>query len=354
MLGLVVLASIGVGGWAVFKIGSRQGLFVETFELRAGFNEAQGIDRGTPVRVRGIDAGQVVGIELPPFDQPTGKVYARLRLDKKFQALIPSDSRARVVSEGMLGSRSINVEPGKQSTTRLQNGDEIQVAETPDLTTIMQQTLQEFRDGNGTLSKLVKSDEAHKEVLELVKQTQEMVRTGQETARQSQDTLREIKEAFAALKQDAEAIKRLPLIRGYVQDNVALLYRPDQSCDRRSYASDDLFEPGRAVLSETGKWHLSNLGSWLEAGKIKGSEVVVVSYADPASSSLTDAAAATLTQRQSEAVAACLKETQKAHRLSWMNNRPVTAIGMGINPPPIPEREPVALNRTEILVFCPR
>jgi phospholipid/cholesterol/gamma-HCH transport system substrate-binding protein len=354
VLGLVVLSGVALGGWAVFKIGSRQGLFAETFELRAGFDEAHGIDRGTPVRVRGIDAGQVVAIELPPIDQPNAKVYVRLRLDKKFQGLIPTDSHARLLNEGMLGGRLINVEPGQERAARLQDGDEIAVVESQDLTAVMQQTLQEFRDSTGTLSKLLKSDEAHKELVELAKQTQQMVRRGDETIQQSQETLREIKETFAAVKQDAEAIKRLPLLRGYVQDNVALLYRPDQSCDSRSYAAYDLFEQGRAVLSESGKGHLNNLAPWLEAGKVKGSDVVVVSYADPNTSDLTGPAAQTLTQRQSEAVVAYLRESQKAHRMGWFTSRPITAIGMGTYAPPVLEKTPVVPSRIEILVFCPR
>ncbi len=353
VLGLVVMSGVAMGGWSVFKIGNRQGLFAETFELRAGFADAHGIDRGTPVRVRGIDAGQVVGIELPPEDQPDAKIFVRLRLDQKFQALIPSDSHVCVMNEGVLGGKLINVEPGKE-TGRLQTGDEIAVVESQDLTSVMQQTLQEFRDSTGTLSKLLKSDEAHKEMVALAQETRDMVRDGRETIQHSQETLREIKDTFAAVKQDAEAIKRLPLLRGYVQDNVALLYRPEQSCDSRSYASEDLFEPGKAVLSESGKGHLNNLAPWFEAGKAKGSDVVVVSYADPNSPDLTSAAAQTLTQRRSEAVVAYLRDSQKVHRLSFWSSRPTSAIGMGTASPPEPEKEPAPPNRTEILVFSPR
>jgi outer membrane protein OmpA-like peptidoglycan-associated protein len=354
VLGLVVTCGVALGGWSVFKIGSRQGLFAETFELRAGFNEAHGIDRGTPVRVRGIDAGQVVAVELPAADHPEGKIFVRLRLDKKFQGLIPSDSHVSVLNEGVLGGRLIDIEPGKEATARVQNGDEIAVVESQDLTAIMQQTLQEFRDSNGTLSKLLKSDEAHKELVGLAKDAREMVQQAKETIRQSQDTMREIKEAVEAVKQDAEAIKRLPILRNYVQDNIALLYRPDQSCDSRTYAADDLFEPGTAVLSESGKGHMNNLRPWFDGGKAKGSDVVVVSYADPNSSDLTGATAQALTQRRSEAVVAYLRGKDKAHRMNWFSSRPITAVGMGMSPPPEAPHEPQSPNRTEILVFCPR
>lgn len=357
ILGLVVLCGTALGGWAVFRIGTRQGFFAETYELRAGVHQAHGLARGTPVRVRGIDAGQVVGLELPAADDPSGKVYARLRIDRKFQPLVPADSKAHVLSEGVLGGRLINIEPGKQRGSALNDGDEIEVIEARELADIMHeatQTLREIRDSNGTLAKLVKTDEAHQEMMQLVKDTRAMIKKGEETFATGQEVLREGKETLSTLKQDAEAIKRLPIIRGYVEDTLALLYRPDQNSDRRIYASDDLFEPGSAVLTEAGKAHLSNLAPWLESTKVKGSEVVVVSYANPASPDLPGPAAQALTQKRSEAVAAFLRDHLKAHKLSWMSSRDIHLIGMGQNPPPVPEKEPLAPDRTEVVVFTPR
>ena len=357
LLGVVVLLGLGLGAWALFQIGGRQRLWAETFELRAGFAEASGLDRGTPVHFRGVDAGRVVAIELPDADHADGKVYVRMRIDKKFQPLLFADSKARVLNEGMLGGRLINIEPGKDRAHRLGDGDELAVVEARDIGDIMvqaSQTLQEIRDSNGTLAKLLKSDEAHKEVIGLVKETQQLVKQGQQTFTQGQDALREGREALTAIKQDAEAIKKLPLIRGYVEDPQSLIYRPDQNSDRRIYTTEHLFEPGLAILSEQGKEHLNNLGPWIEAGKVKGSEMVVVCYADPASPDLPPAAAQTLTQKQSEAVLSYLREHFKAQRTSWFNGRKVAAIGMGINPPPVPEKEPAPVNRTEIYVFSPR
>src|SRR5262245_44022969 len=194
---------IVLGGWAIFTVGARQGLFADTFELRAGFSQVHGLDKGTPVRVRGMDAGQVVGIDLPPADDPQAKVYVRLRLDRKFRELIPTDSRARVMNEGVLGGRLINIDPGKARGSHLNDGDEIAVIEPQDLADIMQEaskTLQEIRDSNGTLAKLVKTDDAHKEVMKLVQETQQMVKKGQDTFEKTQEALRDGKEALATVK----------------------------------------------------------------------------------------------------------------------------------------------------------
>ncbi|MFL5342507.1 MAG: MlaD family protein [Gemmataceae bacterium] len=357
LLGLVVLAGLALGAWALFQMGDRQRLWAETVELRAGFGSANGIDKGTPVRVRGVEAGQVVRIDLPGEDDPDGKVYLRLRIDKKFLPMLGGDPQVRVLNEGVLGGRVLNIVPGSDKSRRLTDGDEVAVAEPPDMADVMAQAgqaIKEIRDSNGTLSKLLKSDEAHKEVVSLVKDTQALVKQGQDTFRQTQDTIRKGDETLTSLKQDADAIKKLPLIRSYVEDHQAMLYRPDCERDRRAYNVVHLFEPGRAVLTDEGKQHLNNLAPWFASLRIKDSDVVVVAYAEPGPTEQTPAMTLALTQRQAEVVAAYIRDSAKAGRLGWFTSRKVSAVGLGTNPPLAPETEALPPSRVEIQVFWPR
>ena len=57
--------------------------------------------------------------------------------------------------------------------------------------------------------------------------------------------------------------------------------RPNAERNRQVFATDELFEQGRAVLTEQGQQRLNALAPWLEGLKHKGSDVVVASYADP-------------------------------------------------------------------------
>lgn len=358
VLGIVVLACLGLTAWLFLQIGARQRLWSDTVEFRAGFTQTYGIDKGTPVRVRGVEAGQVVAVELPNENEPDGKVYLRLRVERRFLPLMCADAKARVLNEGVLGGRLINIDPGRDVSRKLVDGDEIAVVEPKELADLLQQagqTLEEIRESNGTLAKLVKSDEAHKEVVTLIRDTQNLVRNGQETLQQTQETIRKGEDAIATLKQDADAIKRLPIIRSYIEDSTAILVRPDQHSDRRVYATEDLFEPGRAILTDHGKYHLSNLASWFEAMRIKSSDIVVVTYAAPPSQSEpSNAVAQLITRKQSEAVAEYLREHVKAEKISWYSSRKITALGQGANSPPLPEREPLPPARVEIIIFWPR
>ena len=130
-----------------------------------------------------------------------------------------------------------------------------------------------------------------------------------------------------------------------------LLVRPDCRRNRRSFAETELFEPGQAVLTADGRQRLDELGPWLANLKQKGSEVVIVAYAD--SKCTTPAVARTLTKQQSEAVCSYLKARHSVQKLGWFKSRKVTPVGLGIMAAPLPEQEPLPPSRVEVLVFVP-
>src|SRR5207248_9033737 len=84
VLGLVVVAALGLGGYGVARIADKQGIWADTVEVTAGFPEAHDVTPGTPVRVRGVDAGQVVSVEYPDHDGPNAEVTVRMRIQAKY------------------------------------------------------------------------------------------------------------------------------------------------------------------------------------------------------------------------------------------------------------------------------
>src|SRR6185312_16755255 len=110
--------------------------------------------------------------------------------------------------------------------------------------------------------------------------------------------LQQGRETMVSIGQSADAVKHLPVVRDYVEDPTGLLVRPNCERNRQYFAEAELFEPGRAVLTAQGRERLDGLAPWLEGMKHKGSEVVVVSYADPSKSKQKLAQA--LTRQQSE------------------------------------------------------
>src|SRR5262249_48130331 len=133
-------------------------------------------------------------------------------------------------------------------------------------------------------------------------------------------------EAAASAKATLDAFKKVPLFGKYVEDSRGLLVRPGFERNPKVFKESDLFRPGRATRTADGEGRLDSLKGWLDGLKHKGSEVVVVAYADPQAPD--PAVAKTVTDQQSKAVADYLVKQLKAQKmglLSW--SRKVTPLG---------------------------
>jgi phospholipid/cholesterol/gamma-HCH transport system substrate-binding protein len=334
LLGAVVLVGSGLAVGGVFAVGSRGWFGKDALHVRVGFPEIRGVEVGTRVRIQGIDAGEVV--QISPPDGPDGLVVLRLRLKGDYRHLVRTDSTVQIVSEGMIGGKVLEIHRGRARA----DGQPGPVA---DDALLQSEPSVELADVARQLGEAVKGMEKGEGVLG--KAVLDALRQGQDTLAQGKDTL-------VTFQRGADAVKRLPLVGGYVEDPLALLIRPRYERNRQVFAEEDLFEPGRAVLTEGGRQRLDGLAPWLEGMKHKGSEVVVVAYADPRSAN--PQAARAVTRDQSEAVCAYLKKQHAIQKMGWFSSRKVTALGQGVQPPPVAERDPQPPARVEVLVFVPQ
>ena len=334
LLGAVVLLGAGLGVAGLFTVGSRGWFGRDALTVRVGFADVRGVEVGTRVRIQGIDAGEVSAITPPR--PPDGQVVLHLRLKGELRELVRTDSTVQIVSEGMIGGKALEIHRGKAADAPpAQNGELLKSEASTDLADVLtqvSQTLKGIDAGEGTIGKLARDPRVYDALLG-------MLMSG--------------KDAAATLQADAEALKKLPLVGGYVEDPVALLVRPGCERNRKPFAEEELFEPGRAVLTAQGRQRLDGLAGWLEGMKHKGSEVVVVSYADPTRKATPQAARA-VTTRQSEAVCDYLKKQHAVQKMGWFSSRKVTPLGQGVQPSPSPERDPLPPARVEVLVFVPQ
>jgi phospholipid/cholesterol/gamma-HCH transport system substrate-binding protein len=337
LLGTVVLVGAGLAVLGLFAVGSRGWFGKDALEVRVGFREIRGVEVGTRVRIQGIDAGEVFRIS-PPED-PDGPVMLSLRLKGEFRRLVRADSTVRIVSEGMIGGKVLEIRRGARPPGDPDRpaGDGAVLASEPsrelgDVLAEVGEAIQGIRNGEGTLGKLARDPRAYDALVDLLAQ-------GRGT--------------LGSIQQDADALKRLPVVNRYVEDPTALLVRPNCERNRQWFAEQDLFEPGRAVLTAPGRQRLDALAPWLEGMKHRGSEVVVVAYADPRTSAPAPASLA-LTRQQSEAVCDYLKRQHAIQKMGWFTSRRVTPLGQGVQPPPAPESETLPPARVEVLVFVPQ
>jgi phospholipid/cholesterol/gamma-HCH transport system substrate-binding protein len=332
LLGLVTLMAAAGGISGLFIIGDRRGQWGESFYLTVGFPRIQGVEVGTRVRVLGVDAGEVASVEPPA--SPGDAVVLRMRIASRLAQLIRNDATVEIASEGVIGGKVLEIQPGSKGAAPVEAGAMLGARATPDLNDVLgqvQATLGAIKEGNGSLSRLINDPEAYLGLVSAVKQ-------GEQT--------------LGSMQQSVDAFKRMPLIRGYVEDPVALLVRPNAERNRQVFAPDELFEPGRAVLTEQGHQRLNGLAPWLEGLKHKGSDVVIASFADP--HRLDPAVARVLTRLQSQSVCDYLTREHKIQKMSWLSSRKVTPLGLGGDFASLDRENGLPADRIEVLVFVPQ
>jgi len=91
-----------------------------TYQLIAKFENIDGLNAGSDVKISGVKIGS---IDSQFLDEKDFRATLKISIDKNIK--LPSDSSAKVSSEGLLGSKYLSISPGG-SDENLQNGDEIQ------------------------------------------------------------------------------------------------------------------------------------------------------------------------------------------------------------------------------------
>ncbi len=94
---LLVVGILWLGG---FTFGESR------YSFSIMFTEVAGLVAGDKVTVAGLDAGEILSLQLAPF----GKVVAKVEVDNYIK--IPVDSRISVASYGLIGAKVISIRPG--------------------------------------------------------------------------------------------------------------------------------------------------------------------------------------------------------------------------------------------------
>jgi len=187
-VGLFVFLGMIVLVWFVLLIGDFK-LMKAGYRINVTFTFANGIKVGAPVRIAGVDKGEVKDILLGrgAGDKPLITLSAWIDGD----TVVPSDSRAWVNTLGLLGEKYLELIPGTAYDKPVPVGGTIQgedptsVQEVTDLTKdialqakdtlasvqevlgTMDTVLKDMHEGRGTVGKLFTDDSLYNDVEEM-------------------------------------------------------------------------------------------------------------------------------------------------------------------------------------------
>ncbi|WP_295992450.1 MlaD family protein [uncultured Alistipes sp.] len=111
-IGLFALAMLAAA-WAGIRFLKGFDLFSRNIEYYARYDRIDGVQAASPIMMRGVKIGSVTGIDFDP-GRSEG-VVLHLTVAKRYR--IPSDSEAKIVSDGLLGGKAVELVYGRSERT---------------------------------------------------------------------------------------------------------------------------------------------------------------------------------------------------------------------------------------------
>jgi phospholipid/cholesterol/gamma-HCH transport system substrate-binding protein len=145
-VGLTVLAASITLGILILLMSGTGGVLTRKITLKSYFDNAGGLREGAPVRLQGVDIGNVSGIRVvsDPARRMT-PVELTLKVNTKYHGNLHKDSVTMLSTAGVLGETYIDIDSSQAKGPEVQEGDVLTTRETPDIQDVVrasQSTLQ--------------------------------------------------------------------------------------------------------------------------------------------------------------------------------------------------------------------
>lgn len=197
-VGLMVLFASITLAVLTFLMTGTSGLFTPKIRLKSYFDDAQGIRNGAPVRLSGVDVGNVTAIRVVR-DKPATPVEVVMKVTTKYSFNIRKDSVTSMATAGVLGETYINIDSAHAKGLEAGDGDVLATRETPDIQDVVrasQGTLQNLdallkrtdrilafvESGQGSIGKLIYDPSLYTQFAQTVNEFKgivDLVRSGQ-------------------------------------------------------------------------------------------------------------------------------------------------------------------------------
>jgi phospholipid/cholesterol/gamma-HCH transport system substrate-binding protein len=126
----IILATLGL------LMSGTGGLFAKTVILKSYVFDAQGLRVGAPVRLSGVDVGNVKAIRVVP-NRPLSPVEITMKINRKYDFNLHKDSKILLSTAGVLGETYINIDSSTAKGAPVADGDELASGDVPDYTDVM-------------------------------------------------------------------------------------------------------------------------------------------------------------------------------------------------------------------------
>ena len=172
-VGITVISAGITLGFLLFLMTGTAGLFTPRLTLKSYFDNAEGLRIGAPVRLSGVDIGNVTKINIVSSrDKQLTPVEVTIRVTTKYNNSLHRDSVTSLETAGVLGETYLDIDSLQAVGPPVQDGDTLPTQVHPDFNQVVrasQSTLQNMdallkradrimafaESGKGSLGKLI-------------------------------------------------------------------------------------------------------------------------------------------------------------------------------------------------------
>src|SRR5580692_4624921 len=152
VVGIFVTAAIVLFGACLFLIGNQHKAFNRHIVFYANFKSVDGLPKGAKVRVDGMDAGELVNIQIPA--SPAQKFRLKMNVEHRLHGLIREDSLVTVETEGLVGDKFLLIHSGTDRSPEAPPESTLAGKEPFDLTKMLEQAQGLINQAGTTLTAL--------------------------------------------------------------------------------------------------------------------------------------------------------------------------------------------------------
>ncbi|MES2691263.1 MAG: MlaD family protein [Bacteroidota bacterium] len=237
-LGLFVTIGIILFLAAIYFIGAKQQLFNDTFRVSTRFNDVSGLQVGNNVRFAGITVGTIENIEI--LDDTTVKVD--MIVDSETKKFIRKDSKAVIGSDGLMGSKIMNILPGSNQQAEIEHNDlivSVHPLNIDDIVVKLRTTVDNAAMISGDLSSIFHN-------MRQGKGTMGKLLMDEKFANNLDKTVTNVEQGTRGFKENMDAAQNSFLLRGYFKKKKK---KEEAELNKQGEPEDD--EEGEVVEEET-------------------------------------------------------------------------------------------------------
>src|ERR1700723_4263544 len=138
-VGLTVVAASVTLMVLIFVMSGTGGWFTQKITIRSYFDNAGGLREGAPVRLAGVDIGNVKSIRID-IARPTTPVEVTMKVNTKYSSYLRKDSVTLLSTAGVLGETYVDVNSAQAKGPEARDGDVLPARDQPELQDVVRAT----------------------------------------------------------------------------------------------------------------------------------------------------------------------------------------------------------------------